>query len=123
MNILIATEEALSKTQVSTEVTFSEKTPYESNSSNSLLMAEKVSYQNIMNQNNTRMLVPAAGSEKFSSIRSTENKSISLSYVLNKVFNNFLLICSKLQLRYQKQEQNLKKKFGPCIMEWLETIR
>ena len=122
MNILIATEEALSKTQVSTEVTCSEKTPYESNSSNSLLMAE-VSYQNIMNQNNTRMLVPAAGSEKFSSIRSTENKSKALSYVLKKVFNNILLTYSKLQQMYQKLEQSPKKKFGPCIMEWLETIR
>ena len=84
-------------------------------------MAE-VSYQNIMNQNNTRMLVPAAGSEKFSSTRSTENKSKTLSYFLKK-YLNYLLIYSKLQQMYQKLEQNPKKKFGPCIMEWLETIR
>ena len=51
-------------------------------------MAE-VSYQNIMNQNNTRMLVPAAGSEKFSSTRSTENKSKTLSYILKKYLKLF----------------------------------
>ena len=73
-------------------MTFSEKTPYESNSSNSLLMAEKFSYENLFNQNNTRMLIPAAGSEKLSSTRSTENKSKTLSYILNK----FLLFLTNL---------------------------
>ena len=122
MLIWIVPEEILSKAQVSTEATFSEKISYESNSSNSLLMAEKVSYENLINQNNTRMLIPAAGSEKYSSNRSTENKSKILICVLKEFFK-LLLICIKLQPKYQKLEQNLNKKFGPCIMEWLETTR
>ena len=47
-------------------------------------MAEKVSYENLFNQNNTRMLIPTAGTEKLSSTRSTENTSKTLSYILNK---------------------------------------
>ena len=62
------------KTQVSTEGTSSDKTGYESNSSNSFLIAEKASYNNPMNVNNARVLIPAAGSEQFSSARNIENK-------------------------------------------------
>ena len=62
------------KTQVSTEGTFSDKTGYESNSSNSFLVAERASYNNPMNLNNARILIPAAGSEQFSSTRNIENK-------------------------------------------------
>ena len=71
--ILTVQKEITMKTQVST---FSGKTGYESNSSNSFLVVEKPSYKYPMNLNvnNARMLVPAAGSEQFSSTQSIKGR-------------------------------------------------